>query len=64
LPLITTGRGPFAVAAAAGRGRVYVTNVLEDTVSVIDSAPGSPLRNRVVLKLGVPKPPEPVQPAS
>ncbi|MEO8552454.1 MAG: YncE family protein [Kofleriaceae bacterium] len=54
--ILTVGRGPFAVAAAPSRKKVYVTNFLEDTVSVIDVAAGSPTRNRVVLRIGKVKP--------
>jgi DNA-binding beta-propeller fold protein YncE len=55
--IITTGRGPYAAAASATRHRVYVTNFLEDTISVIDTAAGSPTQGRVVLKIGEPKAP-------
>lgn len=52
--ILTVGRGPYAVAAA--KQKVYVTNFLEDTISVIDVAPGSPTHNRVVLRIGKVKP--------
>lgn len=55
---IPVGRGPYAAAAAASRGKVYVTNFLEDTIAVVDVASGSPTMNRVVMKIGQPKPPE------
>ena len=55
--IITVGRGPYAVAVAPSRKKVYVTNFLEDTIAVIDVAPGSPTRNRVVLRIGEVKPP-------
>jgi len=54
---IIVGRGAYAAAAAETRGKVYVTNFLEDTISVVDVASGSPTMNRVVMKLGQPKPP-------
>ena len=53
--IVTVGRGPYAIATAATRKKVYVSNFLEDTVSVIDAAPGSPTRDRVVLRMGVSK---------
>lgn len=56
--IITAGRGPFSIAAAPTRDKVYVTNFLEDTISVIDESPTSVTRDRVVLRIGVPKPPD------
>lgn len=50
--IIDVGRGANTFAMAPGRGRLFVTNFLEDTVSVIDTVPGSPTENRVVLQLG------------
>lgn len=50
--IITVGGGPYSVVAAPARKRVYVTNFLEDTIAVVDIAPGSPYRNRVVLRIG------------
>jgi DNA-binding beta-propeller fold protein YncE len=50
--IIDVGRGANTMAMALGRGRLFVTNFLEDTVSVIDTVPGSPTENRVVLQLG------------
>ncbi|CAN5354490.1 hypothetical protein BH11MYX1_BH11MYX1_23560 [soil metagenome] len=55
--IVTVGRGPYAIAASAVHKKIYVTNFLEDTISVIDVAPGSPTRNRVVLRIGEVKPP-------
>jgi DNA-binding beta-propeller fold protein YncE len=55
--IITIGRGPYAVVGAANRKRLYVTNFLEDTVAVVDVAPDSPTRNRVVLRIGQIRPP-------
>ena len=52
---ITVGSGPYSVAAAPDGRRLYVTNFLEDTVAVIDLTPGSPTRNRVVLRIGAPR---------
>jgi len=53
--VITVGRGPYSAVAAPGGKRLYVTNFLEDTVSVIDLTPGSRTRNRVVLRVGKPR---------
>jgi DNA-binding beta-propeller fold protein YncE len=55
--ILIVGRGPYSVVAAQTKKKVYVTNFLEDTISVIDVAPGSPMRNRVVLRIGEVKPP-------
>ena len=54
---IEVGSGPYAVAASVARKKLYVTNFLDDTVAVIDIAPGSPTRDRVVLRIGTVKPP-------
>lgn len=53
--IILAGRGPYAVAAARSRNKLFVTNFLEDTIAVIDIAPSSPTRNRVVLRIGIPR---------
>ncbi|MEO8845446.1 MAG: YncE family protein [Kofleriaceae bacterium] len=55
--IIDVGRGPYAVAAAPSRKKIYVTNFLENTIAVIDVAPDSPTRNRVVLRIGEVKAP-------
>jgi DNA-binding beta-propeller fold protein YncE len=55
--IIPVGRGPFAVAISPGKRLVFVSNFLEDTISVIDVDPNSPRRNRVVLRIGTPKAP-------
>jgi DNA-binding beta-propeller fold protein YncE len=55
--IITVGRGPYSVVAAPTRKKVYVTNFLEDTIAVVDVAPTSMVRNRVVLRIGQPKAP-------
>ncbi|NVB84896.1 MAG: hypothetical protein HOV81_41385 [Kofleriaceae bacterium] len=55
--IITVGRGPYDLVAAPGRGRIYVTNFLEETIAVIDTKPDSPTRNRVVLKIAEPTTP-------
>jgi DNA-binding beta-propeller fold protein YncE len=52
--VIDVGRGPYAVAAAPSRKKIYVTNFLENTIAVIDIAPTSTTRNRVVLRIGTP----------
>lgn len=59
--ILTVGRGPYAIVAAPTRHEVFVTNFLEDTIAVIDVAPGSPTRNRVVLRIGIPLDPNAVQ---
>jgi 6-phosphogluconolactonase (cycloisomerase 2 family) len=51
------GQGPYSIVSAPTRKKVYVTNFLEDTIGVIDDTPGSPTRNRVVLRIGIPIPP-------
>ncbi len=53
--IILSGRGPYAVTAARSRNKLFVTNFLEDTIAVIDIAPSSPTRNRVVLRIGIPR---------
>ncbi len=50
--VVLVGRGPYAVAAAPSRKKVYVTNFLEDTIAVIDASPTSIYHNRVVLRIG------------
>lgn len=50
--IVTVGRGPFAVVGSAVHDKLYVTNFLEDTIAVVDVSPTSPLRNRVVLRIG------------
>ncbi len=52
---IVVGRGPYGVATSRIRNKLYVTNFLEDTVAVIDIEPGSTRRNRVVLRVGIPR---------
>jgi len=53
--IVVVGRGPYGVAPARSRDMLLVTNFLEDTVAVVDIAPGSATRNRVVLRIGRPK---------
>ena len=53
--VIESGRGPNGIVAAPGRKQVLVTNYAEDTISVIDTRPGSPTENFTVVKLGVPR---------
>lgn len=48
----TVGRGPFGLAVAATRQKLFVTNFLEDTVAVIELDPTSPRRYQVVLRIG------------
>ncbi|HET9622518.1 MAG TPA: hypothetical protein VFP84_14195 [Kofleriaceae bacterium] len=55
--IIPVGRGPFAIVAAPKAQLLFVSNFVEDTISVIDVNPTSPNRNRVVLRIGTPKAP-------
>ena len=54
--IVTVGRGPYTVVAAPSRKRLYVTNFLEDTIAVVDIDPASKTRNRVILRIGEPRP--------
>jgi DNA-binding beta-propeller fold protein YncE len=51
----TIGRGPFGIAAAPGRARLYIANFFDDSISVVDLTPGVPNRYRVALRIGVPE---------
>jgi DNA-binding beta-propeller fold protein YncE len=51
---VQVGRGPYGIAMAPGRRRLYVSNFLENTLAVIDLTPGAATRNRVVLRIGEP----------
>lgn len=58
--IISVGRGPYAAAAISGDNPadpklLFVSNFLEDTIAVVDVSPGSPQRNRVVLRIGKPR---------
>jgi YVTN family beta-propeller protein len=62
--IITVGRGPYGIAvargaspAANGRQQLFVSNFLEDTIAVVDVTPSSATRNRVVLRIGLPRAP-------
>jgi DNA-binding beta-propeller fold protein YncE len=55
--IITVGRGPYAIAGAKDQKLIFVSNVLEDTIAVIDVDPASATRNRVVLRIGQPRQP-------
>lgn len=50
--IVTVGRGPYSVAAAPNRKRIYITNFLEDTIAVLDASSTSPFYNRVVMRIG------------
>lgn len=50
--VVTVGRGPNDVVMSSSRKKAYVTNFLEDTIGVIDLAPGSKGQNREVLRIG------------
>jgi DNA-binding beta-propeller fold protein YncE len=49
------GRGPTGVAMSAKHKKIYIGNYAEDTLSVIDAAPGSRSRYRVILRFGTPR---------
>lgn len=53
--IVLVGRGPYSAVAAPTRKRLYVTNFLEDTLAVIDITPNARTRNRVVLRIGIPR---------
>jgi DNA-binding beta-propeller fold protein YncE len=53
--IITVGRGPYAIVGAKDQKLLFVSNVLEDTIAVVDVDPMSATRNRVVLRIGTPK---------
>ncbi len=53
--IVVVGRGPYSVVTAPTRKKAYVSNFLEDTIAVLDLTPGSLTRNRVVLRIGVPR---------
>jgi YVTN family beta-propeller protein len=61
--IITVGRGPFAIAATNNVAsdkpaqKLFISNFLEDTIAVVDLNPSSPTKNRVVLRIGVPRAP-------
>jgi DNA-binding beta-propeller fold protein YncE len=48
IAMIETGEDPAALAIRPGANEVWVANHVSDTVQVIDIAPGSPTRYRVV----------------
>lgn len=68
--IITTGRGPYAADVfppvvptflppampPPSPKYLFVSNFLEDTIAVIDIDPVSATRNRVVLRIGTPRP--------
>jgi DNA-binding beta-propeller fold protein YncE len=63
--IITVGRGPYAVDVLPPQTSpmspppryLFVSNFLEDSIAVIDIAPDSPTRHRVVLRIGTPRAP-------
>jgi DNA-binding beta-propeller fold protein YncE len=55
--IITVGRGPFAIAASQTRQQLFISNFLEDTIAVVDVNPASVNKNRVVLRIGIPRAP-------
>jgi len=63
--IISVGRGPYAVDVLPPQTSplspppryLFVSNFLEDTIAVIDIAPNSPTRHRVVLRIGTPRAP-------
>jgi hypothetical protein len=52
------GKGPTAVAVSPSRKRIYVANYAEDTISVLDATPGARTEDRMVLRIGTPRPTE------
>ena len=54
--VISVGHGPYDVVASPSKRRLYVSNYLEDTISIIDITPGAATRDRVVMRLGEPRP--------
>ena len=50
--IVLVGRGPYAVAAAKTKNKLFVTNFLEDTIAVVDTTPNVRTHNRVVLRIG------------
>jgi DNA-binding beta-propeller fold protein YncE len=55
--IFTVGRGPYAIVGSPMHNKLFITNFLEDTIAVVDVDPTSSTRNRVVLRIGVPKAP-------
>jgi DNA-binding beta-propeller fold protein YncE len=63
--IISVGRGPYAADVVPPQTSpmspppryLFVSNFLEDTIAVIDIAPNSPTRHRVVLRIGTPRAP-------
>jgi len=53
--IVIVGRGPYSVVTAPTRKKLYVSNFLEDTIAVLDLTPNVPTRNRVVLRIGIPR---------
>ncbi len=54
IAITTVGRGPFGVAVAPSRNRLFVSNFFENTIAVVDLTPGAPTQYRVVLRIGMP----------
>lgn len=50
--IVRVGRGPFDVVISTIRKKAYITNFLEDSIGVIDLAPGSARQFREVLRIG------------
>lgn len=50
------GRGPTGVVASPLHKKIFIGNYAEDTITVIDAAPGSSTEHRAVLRLGDPRP--------
>jgi DNA-binding beta-propeller fold protein YncE len=49
--IVTTGRGPHALAVDPQRKLLYVASFVDHSLAVIDLDPASPARNQVVLRL-------------
>jgi DNA-binding beta-propeller fold protein YncE len=53
--VILTGNGPHVFVTDPARGRGYLVNFIESTVSVVDLDPASTTFNEVRATLGIPE---------
>ena len=47
-----TGRGPSGIATSVRHKKIYVGNYAEDTLTIIDAAPGAATQYRSIMRLG------------